>query len=379
MGTEARQDALECSFNVTLKHDTQVDPRTPTCQALMSLYNATFVDNTFTLTLPLGVVPTPPAGEAPRLPARVAPTLDELEKFPKTLRGRTATVHANPDSAVARYCNKMLSTWGINISDEAPRYILIDDNVATLQAHLASIPQSRPPPPNRTFSSPIIHTTTEPYIIYFTSIASFARVQELASSNPSVVIVPKPVGPRRLLTALYTAASPLDTLSPLASSPDIPELDTSMSRLHIPNTELVTTPASEYFSSSSGPLIMQTPDGRPYGMYFEPLAPTARKPSLTPRLPSDSSRRRTIGRRTPSGPTPEPDKPSSNESTPGRRRTLPTPTIETTAPPGRERAATTSRVRKSPVATKKPLQPKDAIVPPIKVLIVEGESLDVHC
>ncbi|KAH8921430.1 hypothetical protein BT69DRAFT_1335543 [Atractiella rhizophila] len=178
--------------------------------------------------------------------------------------------------------------------------------------------------------APISEPKTMPAIVYFTSLGQYRRIKEiiqtiLATSNalfplPQVIVVPKPVGPRRLLTAFHTAVKrpKVDPyLAPIATSPSSPgghyfssggaklspatqgtDFDTAAGAalqtqgltpptggLRTPGGTLIATgkphsPLSqdqlEYFSrttsdnSPSEGLVIHSPDGRAAGLFFQP-------------------------------------------------------------------------------------------------------------
>jgi osomolarity two-component system response regulator SSK1 len=269
------------------------------------------------------------------------------------------------------------------------RFIIIDDDVSVLKKQLlqlrAETPLAgtrtrnlkRPTLSARTRSSPQTRqlghnlnlgrlpgagSGSNTVIIHFTSLSKYNHVRDVVSSvlaispgsyfQPEVMVIPKPVGPRRFLTALHTAVNrPIvdPYFTPIATSPRSPsgyftpkhlgsqtpyessnlgppsmispgvDLGPSRSSGSWPNIEglpgvggtiaqsiantpgIVSTPASEYFqerSSQSDPssrasgVVLSSPDGRAYGMYFEP------------QIRLESSRRNSIGnkndkRRTP--------------------------------------------------------------------------------
>jgi osomolarity two-component system response regulator SSK1 len=415
---------------------------------------------------------------------------------------------------------------------DTDKFIIIDDDVAILRRELLRIRtessslalrprlNKRPTLISRARSTPHVRQmsgssngkTEGPVLIHFTSLARYNQVRDVISNllgppfsagggafgHTEVMVIPKPVGPRRFLTALHTAVNQpvVDPFfSPIATSPRSPgggyfsfqrtPLGNEMPRdgffdtvteeapeqmpsrlsessgsqkarsplgefppsaaqivrteggmhLSLPTPgDILATPASEYFSntktSSSGAsgVVMQSPDGRPYGMFFEPPIKNERRGSYTQRIPSDSIRRRSTRRTSgagveennsptispntsrklpnvlnegaPRGATPEitglPQSSSKGSISRGpstRRKTLPD-NVEPIIAVGRDRSATVGRGSKrntpgsSPVVASpknkeekevkrdSAIKPKaDApVVPPINVLIVEGES-----
>ncbi|KAK4686557.1 osomolarity two-component system, response regulator SSK1, partial [Tremellales sp. Uapishka_1] len=312
---------------------------------------------------------------------------------------------------------------------ETDRFIIVDDDVSVLRRELirikAEVPSlqlkprllKRPTLNSRTRSSPLVRQTNsltpEPpraastVLIHFTSLANYNQVRDIVTSflgvpasngmgafaHPEVMVIPKPVGPRRFLTALHTAVNqPLvdPFFSPIATSPRSPgggyfpaagrtptgselgrntgffdsvaeesaEEDPMRSHgdnharsplgehppvtAHIVRTDaglhlslptpgdILATPASEYFSSATNKsssshasgVVMQSPDGRPFGMFFEPpmRSEGARRGSFSQRVPSDSLRKRPTSRKS-SVATEEPA-PSSPSMSPSSSRRL---------------------------------------------------------
>ena len=150
-------------------------------------------------------------------------------------------------------------TTSLGDSQAAPKedgnFVIIDDDVAVLRRELARIrlesspvlsfkPRllKRPTLGNRIRSSPQVRSAPvlrpgAPVIIHFTSLAKYNHVRDTISSllsgspmnsafaNPEVIVIPKPVGPRRFLTTLHTASNQpvVDPFfSPIATSPRSP-------------------------------------------------------------------------------------------------------------------------------------------------------------
>ncbi|KAL0080486.1 hypothetical protein F4703DRAFT_1714961, partial [Phycomyces blakesleeanus] len=134
-----------------------------------------------------------------------------------------------------------------NIRAIPPAFILIDDDAATLKAKLNEF-RSQPPASSSTLQahhqqSRRKHKTQIPHnffhqgttgIIFFTSLHNYRDVRsilqvyigasqhQLPFSMPRVVVVPKPAGPRRFLTAIHTAwnnAIVEPQFLPIATSP----------------------------------------------------------------------------------------------------------------------------------------------------------------
>ncbi|KAK8869807.1 hypothetical protein IAR55_000375 [Kwoniella newhampshirensis] len=323
---------------------------------------------------------------------------EESEKYKSASQGRHdsgyggSTAGSTPGSDVPTYTAMSLSTSG----RDQGKFIIIDDDVAVLRKELFRIRaelhplalkprlNKRPSMSARTRSTPqvrqIAPRSQGAVLIHFTSLSKYNQVRDVVTSfvgapwstgsgaymQPEVMVIPKPVGPRRFLTALHTAINqPIvdPFFSPIATSPrspgggyfagsrtpleresgffdsvaeesseEVPKEDgTQKARsplgeyppsvaqiirteqglhLSLPTPgEIVATPASEYFSTAgrtpaAGPgasgVVMQSPDGRPYGMFFEPPNKSERRAS-THRIPSDSIRRIPQSRRASAG------------------------------------------------------------------------------
>ncbi|KIM21601.1 hypothetical protein M408DRAFT_333351 [Serendipita vermifera MAFF 305830] len=259
------------------------------------------------------------------------------------------SIHATaPEEAVTKDEDKPASE-SVPSNILAP-FTIIDDNINVLRAKLSefqiplfqALQESRPKRPSlaahhrpkssslirRTMTS--ISETSKPsfssVIVYFTSLSRYREVKDVVQAimmpkigrRPEIIVIPKPAGVRRFLTALYTAVtkpmvdpvffspiatspmspngltvppfftpavqSPRPTASPLPPSDPMPELATTPFSSGTP-TPIQTIPASPvgtggYFereskkmagSASSG-LFVKSPDGRT-GIFFQPLAP----------------------------------------------------------------------------------------------------------
>lgn len=208
-------------------------------------------------------------------------------------------------------------------------------------------------------------------IIHFTSLANYNAVRDAvqsmltpgsASTLPEVMVIPKPVGPRRFLTALHTAvyrpvvdpyftpiatsplspsgnfgsnfsyfpAPPPANVSPKDDGPDggrMPSrlasthshssaangpgsrssassaLDASGLHLAIPTPDpsnpidFLSETASKLGQSARAGMLIQSPDGMPMGMFFDPppRTPSSRRSSNSQRDKDASERRRTSG------------------------------------------------------------------------------------
>ncbi|EMD40602.1 response regulator receiver [Gelatoporia subvermispora B] len=248
-------------------------------------------------------------------------------------------------------------------------FILIDDDVAVLRDRLSKVRaeqaypltlHSRKRPSlasnHRPRSSPQVarvmgmttHNQTitpQNVIVHFTSLSNFKLVKDAIQSIllpvpsapwrvPEVIVVPKPAGPRRLLTALHTAVTKpvVDPFfSPIATSPMSPgypamspffnmgapakspgarstaSIRTASDRSArspkdvggdyvsvAPSSPLGMSDGMEYFSdaamklgaSPASGLVIQSPDGQPAGIFFHPQ-PRSKQPTPSPKLERD--------------------------------------------------------------------------------------------
>jgi osomolarity two-component system response regulator SSK1 len=190
--------------------------------------------------------------------------------------------------------------------------------------------QSTPPP------------TSSVVVVHFTSLSNYKLIKDVVQSVvlshagssiplPEVMIIPKPAGPRRFLTALHTAVTKPTVdpfFVPIATSPTSPgvyhigsffrsyhnaqtgspktstksarpagsrtnsDRSTKSSKdildyvSHCPPSPLGMSDNVEYFSetatklgsSPSSGLVIQSPDGQPAGIFFHPRSKTIRNP-----------------------------------------------------------------------------------------------------
>ncbi|TFK56253.1 hypothetical protein OE88DRAFT_1652915 [Heliocybe sulcata] len=241
-----------------------------------------------------------------------------------------------------------------------PTFVFIDDDVSVLRERLKKLRVEQPQPQSHTFAGrkrPSLAAYHRPrssphvaraigglsnalplpgpvVIVHFTSLSNFKLVKDaihslLAPPNgpfarpPEVIVIPKPAGPRRFLTALHTAVTKpvVDPFfAPIATSPISPGLNIShpffqnydrsprspLSRSTRPGPDrsnrspkeepfgqtinlpppspLGMSDGMEYFSeaaveagmklghSPSSGLVIQSPDGSPAGIFFHPGA-----------------------------------------------------------------------------------------------------------
>ena len=326
------------------------------------------------------------------------PTLPELSTFAESLRGRKVSLHAPLGSLFARHLTSYLGAWGLDIShtpigetEPSPspdRFIIIDDDVEVLRRELLKMCSDsvvnrarRPALGMRAKSTPQLRPTVRirtPVLIHFTSLANYTQVRDVVSSvfgpssardgafyHPEVMVIPKPVGPRRFLTALHTAVNqPMidPSFSPIATTPRSPGgylWKEPRDGFFEPTPEPPATPANEYFTTPSG-VIIQSPDGR-FGIQFEPPVRGERRSSYSQRAPEKKPRR-------PSAP-PLPEV-AERKALPANRTQSFAPTNPPLVVQGRQRSSTITQRPPPPTPTKK--KKEQVVVPPINVLIVEG-------
>lgn len=329
-----------------------------------------------TVVLDHGRIEDPPANPdpspCPNVELSPEPTLQELATFSETLRGKKVTLCASSRGSFANHLSSYLTAWGLDVSHYAldplqsrgpqdadsdsaffqspagpstpqSSFVLIDDNIEALKESLQAIkadsnpqsqtsPKPRPSLIHRPKSTPqllrglpsLSRLVQNTAVVHFTSLANYKRVKDLVQSFvvssqrqlPDVIVIPKPAGPRRVLTALYTALKKpvVDPFfSPIATSPVTPasrnssfyfpqdqqkgkqgprpsvanrRTDSEKStksqgdREHapVPPSPLSISDSIEYFSdatmklgaSPSSGLVLQSPDGQPAGIFFLP-------------------------------------------------------------------------------------------------------------
>jgi osomolarity two-component system response regulator SSK1 len=292
---------------------------------------------------PVREAATPPSVEYP-------PTLSEAFSAGPILQ--TLPEQDSPQSA----------TFAAKAPSQSPSFILIDDDISVLRERLQKIRAelsqpfqlSRKRPTlaahHRPRSSPQVtraigHSTPTPsarsaaVILHFTSLANFKLVKAILQTVlgpssgppcrlPEVIVIPKPAGPRRVLTALHTAATkPIvdPFFSPIATSPISPGLNplasyfpqnasqkSPMTRpsssprtfshqslrspraavdlsdtFGLPPSPLGLSEGMDYFSeaaeklgsSPSSGLVIQSPNGQPAGIFFHPPRSRSSRPS----------------------------------------------------------------------------------------------------
>ncbi|KAI0637941.1 hypothetical protein C8Q77DRAFT_1153635 [Trametes polyzona] len=264
---------------------------------------------------------------------------------------------ASPDSASSSVRDSVpptipeQSTAPAPPSASAEPFILIDDDVPALRARLQKIRSEQAYPLNlhtrkrpslasnhRPRSSPQVarvigmttqsaHIAPQVVIVHYTSLANFKLVKDAVQSMivpgnswsrlPEVIVVPKPAGPRRILTALHTAVTKpvVDPFfAPIATSPVSPSFHPMSPLFSMPpaqrspggrstgslransdrstrspkdglegvslapssplgmsdNIEYFSDAASKLGSSPASGLVIQSPDGQPAGIFFHP-------------------------------------------------------------------------------------------------------------
>ena len=329
------------------------------------------------------------------------PTLDQLNQFAESLRGKKVTLYASAKGSFAHHLSSYLTAWGMDVSHisaegaaegedqgediaEPPQssnvdlstikpgtastqpsppspntslraspdpisFTLIDDDVNVLRSRLQKLKMDQAYPlhlsvrkrpslasNHRPRSSPQVArvmgvpqlsaaSSSHTVIVHFTSLANFKLVKEAIQSCllpingtpmkvPEVIVVPKPAGPRRFLTALHTAVSKpvVDPFfAPIATSPISPGIhsispffglsnaprspsgkSTTSARSdrsnrspkeygeppHVSASPMGVTEGLGYFpntsfrmgSSPSGGLLISSPNGPPAGIFFVP-------------------------------------------------------------------------------------------------------------
>lgn len=212
------------------------------------------------------------------------------------------------------------SSGASSAESSSSNLVIIDDDIATLRRMLLAF---RAPPlhyaptlltkrpqlvSRRTRSSPhvrqvhqIPQTPSGLVILHFASLTHYKAIKEIvqdalatsrAPNLPEVLVIPKPAGPRRIITALWTAVRrpPVDpSLSPIATSPTSPGIQYWTPRLSpaLANQQDFDFAAAEALSSkgdhqsSSGSTKARTPP-----IYF-PSSPVGHPPSPLGKISDD--------------------------------------------------------------------------------------------
>ncbi|KAK0206130.1 hypothetical protein DFS33DRAFT_1258020 [Desarmillaria ectypa] len=392
------------------------------------------------------------------------PTLAQLSAFAETLRAKKAILYANVKGYFAHYLTSYLTEWGMDVSHAADgvaeaspsagadsftpnglssplSFVFIDDDVEVLKSRLVTFRAEQYPlnPPKRSSLSHRRHpssssitrghnaigsTSSSPVVIvHFTSLGNFKLVRELIQSTltpfspvPEIIVVPKPAGPRRFLTALHTVITkPVvdPSFTPIATSPITPGATVANGPLvhtplpsaslsgptrpsgprsnsersirsskDIPSSPLVRS-TGEYFpvvrcgTTYSGGVIIRRSNGDPEGLFFNPKGskpPTPNTTSDDAKSSGSSSFSKEEVSQAPLGATPLSVSQANSEQLSAfpvvtSRNTLGSPI------PRSPRKYSVSRSSESvPKAVTTP--PDNNVVPPIKVLIVEDNDIN---
>ncbi|KAG8836225.1 ssk1 response regulator receiver [Serendipita sp. 399] len=182
-------------------------------------------------------------------------------------------------------------------------FVIIDDNLAVLRARLSemhvpffqilqdnrlkrpSLAANHRPKSSSSLIRRVVTSTPDtskpinaPVIVYFTSLSKYREVKDLvqaiamsrAGKQPEIIVIPKPAGVRRFLTALYTATTkPLVDpvfFSPIATSPMSPRghilspfLPQTPRSPHAPVSPLLASELTTDISAASSPSGTPTP------------------------------------------------------------------------------------------------------------------------
>ena len=301
-----------------------------------------------------------PDSDAEGSPIREAATPPSVEYSPPTLN---ETFSGGPIlQTLPEQDLPQSATLAAKAQNQSPSFILIDDDISVLRerlqklraelSHPFQLSRKRPTlaAHHRPRSSPQVtrsigHSTPTPsarsaaVILHFTSLANFKLVKATLQSVlgpssghpcrlPEVIVIPKPAGPRRVLTALHTAATkPIvdPFFSPIATSPISPGLNSIASyfpqnaspkspmtrpsssprafshqslrsprtafelsdTFGLPPSPLGLSEGMDYFSeaaerlgsSPSSGLVIQSPNGQPAGIFFHPPRSRGSRPS----------------------------------------------------------------------------------------------------
>ncbi|TFK28691.1 hypothetical protein FA15DRAFT_583982 [Coprinopsis marcescibilis] len=345
------------------------------------------------------------------------PTLRDLVSFAQSLKGRKVVLYASPNACFAQRLTSYLAEWGMVVTHVSPdgnvdgsvsttdtnvqasvespedgiSFNFIDDDVEVLRERLMSLHAELAPSQVHAKKRPLLSNLHRPrstahvphvsqrlqvpvrtsslVIMHFTSLSNYKHLKDVVGSIlsgfsassiplPEVMIIPKPAGPRRFLTALHIAStkpsvdlpfipiatSPMSpglatgsyfsTLSPsneyppsaskssasqgsLPVSPTKPHRPASLrsnsdrsakgETVHPPTPSPLSLPENaEYFAAAaqklgatpSSGMVVQSPDGQPAGILFRPKASRTRTPSAdkTQQSQATNIRRTSISR-----------------------------------------------------------------------------------
>ncbi|RCH86956.1 ssk1 response regulator receiver, partial [Rhizopus stolonifer] len=254
------------------------------------------------------------------------PSLKELMKFIENLKGLKMVLHAHEQSIFAKHLTSFLASWNTDIShvpvtsrqqepaaESSTSSYSSAASTPSLQQETADpalpTPHPRvpttPPVPSPAIEEEHIHAIPPAFIlidddiatlestiaiIHFTSLTKYKAVRDTIQSYaflpsrdpfsmPRIVVVPKPAGPRRFLTALHTAwynAVVEPHFSAIATSPSSP-MPPAISMLV--QREMAQQQQSPNEIAKVSPSIGQTPpagdspgrrNGRPLSGIFNP-------------------------------------------------------------------------------------------------------------
>lgn len=283
-----------------------------------------------------------------------------------------AALTESPASSLVSEANPLEEEIRAKSVIDTPAFVLIDDDVEVLRSRLVQIrsetsfnltmrqrpklaahhrPKSSPHVLRAKGIKPNAPSQQTSVIIHFTSLSNYKLVKDLIHNAltttdssmqiPEIIVLPKPAGPRRVLTALRTAVTkpivdpffmPIATspMSPIgqganpfspffrASSPSqkngrpsvsprtasdrslrsskemigdfVPRLPPSPLR-EADSMEYFTEAAQKLGTSPSSGLVIQSPDGQPAGIFFHPKKGATSKFERTDSSTSTSSNR----------------------------------------------------------------------------------------
>lgn len=204
------------------------------------------------------------AGEQRDAQTAGEPTVEQLTTFMIALKGQRVSFYAKPNSSFSRHLTSYMSSWNMDVvhvaskdepedqpsagttaatdgaaanlnslprhflstTDSAesdakppadtigpkfPSFVLIDDNLQVLRERIRRLAQT----PNVDLQTLSTTSQTTVSIIHFSSLGNFKAAKEIVQTLatlpelnvPEIMIIPKPIGPRRFLTALRTATA----------------------------------------------------------------------------------------------------------------------------------------------------------------------------
>jgi hypothetical protein len=218
----------------------------------------------------------------PHLRITGEPSIEELIKTSQNMKGQRVALHATSKSYFAKHITSCLTTWSTDTShipiggeeefetprsetpspletktdtvhgdsdvaseeqknnDLPPTFIIIDDDIETLKQQLTQLKKApfqlnaMSALTKRQVQAPNLSSRTTA-VIHFTSLANYKSVKDALQyiistttspfNLPQVLVIPKPAGPRRFLTALHTTMNRIvvdPVYMPIATSPMSP-------------------------------------------------------------------------------------------------------------------------------------------------------------